>query len=148
MTKQSLQQYSDKELLSYQGIAVSQQDYHVLSIFAEICAEHIPIVDNVEHDTFGCVIIEGNITQLGLFNRKIKKIPDELGQLKALVLLDLDGNGLTQISEAITDLHNLKTLDLRNNQLQSLPDSISRLTALETLWLENNNINYLPYGLW
>ncbi|MGE8712175.1 leucine-rich repeat domain-containing protein, partial [Leptospira interrogans] len=46
-------------------------------------------------------------------------LPNEIGQLKNLQVLELNNNQLTTLSKEIGQLKNLKRLELDNNQLSS-----------------------------
>ena len=52
--------------------------------------------------------------------------------------LDLEGNDIAVVPDAIGALTNLKYLGLSDNKIATLPASIGRLTALETLCLGSN----------
>jgi hypothetical protein len=72
----------------------------------------------------------------------IKKLPNEIGELVNLTVLNLSGNELIQIPNDITKLVHLKILDLRKNNLTDLPSDITNLTELAYLDLSNNAIPY------
>ena len=58
--------------------------------------------------------------------------------------LDLSGNQLTALPEAVFQLTGLKVLYLSDNQLTALPEAVSRLTGLTELYLSNNQLTALP----
>ena len=58
--------------------------------------------------------------------------------MTALTTLNLHGNQLAGLPDAIGQLTGLKTLFLDNNQLAALPESIVALTNLTTLYLDDN----------
>ncbi|KAF3448108.1 hypothetical protein FNV43_RR08818 [Rhamnella rubrinervis] len=72
------------------------------------------------------------------FNNFHGKIPKELGQLKALHVLNLSNNALSgQIPSSFGNMQQLESLDLSNNQLKGeIPSSISNLNFLEFLNLQ------------
>ena len=83
-------------------------------------------------------------TELPLTDLGISELPDEIGQLTDLWVLDLSNNQLASLPDSISQLANLQWLDFSNNQLASLPDSISQLTNLQGLDLSNNQLASLP----
>ena len=58
--------------------------------------------------------------------------------------LELVGNDITVVPDAIGELTNLKELGLACNKIATLPASIGRLTALERLCLQSNVLRTLP----
>lgn len=87
---------------------------------------------------------------LSLDNFKNKKV-DGISNLSELKYLNLDEFNFTSIPEEIFQLKNLVILDLSMNLIKEIPSSISSLTNLRELELTNNcfseipsNINILP----
>ena len=58
--------------------------------------------------------------------------------------LDLSGQKLTEIPEAISKLTNLTRLYLSNNQITEIPEAITKLTNLTQLDLSGNKITKIP----
>ncbi len=79
-----------------------------------------------------------NLEQLSLRNCGMNVIPVEIGQLKKLTLLDMEGNHITFLPTEIGALTQLEALDLSHNSLRTLPAHIGTLTALEELNLSDN----------
>jgi len=74
-------------------------------------------------------------------------IPENIGNLTNLTILDLGKNGSFELPNSIGDLENLQYLLLDDNRLNSLPDNIVNLSSLKLLELEDNNITFLPEGI-
>jgi Leucine-rich repeat (LRR) protein len=100
----------------------------------------------------------------------LKEIPQEIGLLKNLRVLDLSGNdfkvlpttfsGLTNLQELylnddkyfqfeksipiLSSLSNLKSLHIENDGLKILPKNILELNNLESLYLNNNQFKNVP----
>ncbi|KAF3448085.1 hypothetical protein FNV43_RR08793 [Rhamnella rubrinervis] len=77
------------------------------------------------------------------------KIPKELGQLKALHVLNLSNNFLSgQIPSSFGNMQQLESLDLSRNQLKGeIPTSISNLNFLSVLILSYNQLyGRIPTG--
>ena len=64
--------------------------------------------------------------------------------ISQLTILELGGNGLTNIPNEIEDLTNLTVLSLEDNELASIPVEMGQLINLTTLSLENNNLTTIP----
>ena len=79
-----------------------------------------------------------------LFEKKLKLLPDSIGNLRKLKELYLFNNELTNLPVSIGGLTALQILDLHSNELSKLPESIGQLQALEVLNLNFNQIKSIP----
>ncbi|ORX86686.1 L domain-like protein [Anaeromyces robustus] len=78
----------------------------------------------------------------------LKILPDSIGNLKNLRILDLSYNRLKTLPKSIGNLKNLKKLNLSENfDFSELPDSIGNLENLHTLSLKKTNLESLPESL-
>lgn len=73
-----------------------------------------------------------------------KNIKKALKSKSEVVFLDLSGKGLTSLPENIGDLKNLRVLNLDRNAIKDFPDSFWQLEQLEVLILSRNGLNELP----
>jgi Leucine-rich repeat (LRR) protein len=79
---------------------------------------------------------------------KNKSLPDTIGNLRKLEVLDLGRNGLEAVPPRIAALSNLKTLRLEYNSLRAVPAFIGDFKNLKELSLDaNENIADLPASL-
>lgn len=77
-----------------------------------------------------------------------KILPETIGELRQLEVLDLGRNGLESVPPSIAALSNLKTLRLEYNALKSVPDFVGEFKNLKELSLNaNENIKILPASL-
>ncbi|MGI9552713.1 MAG: leucine-rich repeat domain-containing protein [Aurantibacter sp.] len=74
----------------------------------------------------------------------IKSLPPEIGKLKKLVILSMEGNKLTGVPPEIGDLQNLEYLYLSANEIENLPAEIGKLTALKDVRMDFNKIAQIP----
>ncbi|KAJ1277938.1 hypothetical protein BS78_04G040800 [Paspalum vaginatum] len=80
---------------------------------------------------------------LNLSNNKFTgEIPQDIGQLKALISLDISFNSLSgPIPQSICNLTNLEVLDLSNNSLTGeIPAALENLNFLSLFNVSNNNL--------
>ncbi|WP_143288150.1 leucine-rich repeat domain-containing protein, partial [Calothrix rhizosoleniae] len=61
--------------------------------------------------------------------------------------LDLSGQELTEIPEALAKLTNLTQLYLSYNQIREIPEALAKLTNLTQLVLSYNQIREIPEAL-
>ena len=62
-----------------------------------------------------------NLTNLYLCGNIIEQLPEEIGELKALRVLDLQKNNLQFLPNSIGKLKNLNVVNLSDNKLSALP---------------------------
>lgn len=92
----------------------------------------------------------GQLTELQLLNlsfNKLAALPESLGQISQLQLLNLSFNQLTKLPESLGQLMQLQLLNLSFNQLTSLPESIGQLAQLQLLNLSSNQLTVLPESI-
>ncbi|QBN18371.1 leucine-rich repeat domain-containing protein [Flavobacterium nackdongense] len=111
-----------------------------------------------------------NLETLSFRNDHLKEIPQEIGDLPNLKVLDLSGNDFTVLPQSLRKLNhleelylneeknlflnpnstalnlplNLKILHLENDALKNLPKEIYELKKLEQLFLNDNNFIQIP----
>ena len=83
-------------------------------------------------------------TVLALEGMGLTEVPESLGNLTRLQLLDLSENQLTSLPKSLGNLAQLQELDLHTNQLTLLPESLSKLAQLRELNLFANKLATLP----
>ncbi|OAY46664.1 hypothetical protein MANES_06G017500v8 [Manihot esculenta] len=112
-----------------------------------------------------------NVVVLDLHSNQLKSLPNSIGCLKKLKVLNAAGNLLSFLPKTIEncrcleelnanfnklsmipdtigyELVNLKKLSVNSNKLLYLPHSISRLTSLKSLDARLNNLRSLPENL-
>lgn len=107
--------------------------------------------------------IKKGYLMLNLSNNKIKVIPENISNIRCLLLMFCDnqieslpkglfevrdlgtlclhGNKLVELSEDINKLQQLKYLSISNNPIKQLPKSISRIATLKEIAIENTLID-------
>ncbi|WP_242055776.1 leucine-rich repeat protein [Scytonema hofmannii] len=85
--------------------------------------------------------------ELDLSGQKLTEIPDAIAQLTNLTQLHLSNNEITEIPEAIAQLTNLTQLVLSINQITEIPEAIAQLTNLTQLHLSGNKITEIPEAI-
>ena len=88
-----------------------------------------------------------NLTVLNLSSNQIAIIPESIGQLTNLTELYLYSNQIAIIPESIAALINLTRLYLWSNQIAIIPESIAQLTNLTELYLTSNQIAIIPESI-
>jgi Leucine-rich repeat (LRR) protein len=85
-----------------------------------------------------------SVFKLHLTDQKLRTLPKEIGTLKNLQELFLNGNALGYVPEEIGQLTNLQVLNLYKNRIVELPDEIGALKNLKELYLGRNPLMYVP----
>ncbi|MBU2928202.1 COR domain-containing protein [Winogradskyella psychrotolerans] len=86
----------------------------------------------------------GNVIELYLNGLNLKKIPEEIFDLKNLQRLDVVNNALTHIPEKLSELSKLNTLYFFTNQITEIPDEVLFMKSLKKLDIHNNPLNSIP----
>ena len=79
--------------------------------------------------------------------QEIEKIPESIGNLNSLEILDLSSTQLIVLPESIGNLSSLQRLNLRSTQLRKLPESIGNLNSLQSLDLGYTQLSELPESI-
>ncbi|MCI0709495.1 MAG: leucine-rich repeat domain-containing protein [Chloroflexi bacterium] len=84
------------------------------------------------------------VVVLNLNGNHLTELPPQIGNLKSLYRLHLAGNQLQELPPEIGNLNHLLFLDLGNNRLRTLPPQIGNMTRLQLLNLNFNQLRQLP----
>jgi hypothetical protein len=77
----------------------------------------------------------------------IVDIPPEVGKLKRLRKLVLNGNRIKKLPNEVGRLEMLEELIVSENALEEMPGSIATMAMLRVLKLQNNDLKSIPFGL-
>ncbi len=121
-----------------------QINSYIISELENMIGKPIPKVNEIERDTFGMVLDDNKILGLGLYECRLKNLPEPILKLTNLQILDLSWNQLTTLPESFGTLKSLQELDLQDNQLTTLPESFGDLKSLQELELNDNKLKTLP----
>ena len=87
------------------------------------------------------------LKKIDLYENKISKLPESMGDLSSLNILLLNCNKIDKIPDTICQCKNLQVLSLRVNKIAKLPVDIGQLYKLKRLDLGGNIIKKLPESL-
>jgi Leucine-rich repeat (LRR) protein len=102
---------------------------------------------NDKNDTFTLPEAIGNLTsliELRLTNTDIKELPESIGKLAQLKLLDLQMSNLQSLPDSIGNLSSLVNLIIENTRITELKESVGVLKNLQFLFANNTKISRLP----
>lgn len=102
--------------------------------------------NNLKYDSLAYAIVRdtaGHIVSINLYDRKVKVLPPEIGDLAYLVRLDLGKNEIAALPKEMEKLLNLQKLFLGGNRLDSIPGGM-RFMALTEVELNDNRLTALP----
>jgi hypothetical protein len=83
-----------------------------------------------------------NLIEIDLTGQMIKSLPDDIGTLDKLEILNLIDNKIDTINTALCDCRNLRELRIGDN-IQSLPDCLKKMKSLRHLTVQSNTVNEL-----
>ncbi|XP_051529609.1 leucine-rich repeat-containing protein 20 [Myxocyprinus asiaticus] len=86
-----------------------------------------------------------NIHKISLANNQLKALSNKFFlTFTQLTELDLQGNLLTTLPEAVGDMQHLIRINLSKNRLSVFPDRLMDVSSLEDISVEGNQITELP----
>jgi Leucine-rich repeat (LRR) protein len=85
-----------------------------------------------------------SLKTLDLSDRKIVKIPAEIGRATDLEVLKLNNNQLCSLPPEIEDLHRLRRIELLGNHISEFPKVLLSLNRLRSLGLQSNRLTRIP----
>nr|XP_019556813.2 leucine-rich repeat protein soc-2 homolog [Aedes albopictus] len=91
-----------------------------------------------------------DLEQLSITQNRLDKIPENVGNLKALTVLTLNNNNIEVLDLGeLQGLDKLKTIDLSNNNIYyMIPVDSFELSRLETFKLNNNFLTEIDFDAW
>jgi len=127
-------------MVEYNGTEMYKSDYDVLNYLENEIGEKIPNYNlNDEKDILKpefenklfFSIEQNNLTVISIPNTNLQIIlPEEIGLLHTLRILNLHGNKISKLPYAFRELYHLKIINLKNNDLDFLPAHILKSLAL------------------
>ncbi|XP_056174646.1 disease resistance protein RPV1-like isoform X2 [Syzygium oleosum] len=78
---------------------------------------------------------------------RLRKLPDSIGKLRSLLVLNLFDTRITELPDSIGDLKRLEKMNLGFTQIRELPNSIGGLQSLLELHLQGTKITELPASI-
>lgn len=78
---------------------------------------------------------------------QLSELPQEIGNLKNLLCLDVSENRLERLPEEISGLTSLTYLVISQNLLETIPEGIGKLKKLSILKLDQNRLTQLPEAI-
>ncbi|XP_062382238.1 leucine-rich repeat-containing protein 20 isoform X1 [Sardina pilchardus] len=86
-----------------------------------------------------------NIHSITLANNELKALTNKFfATFVQLRELDLQGNVLTKLPDAVGEMEHLTSINLSQNKLTSFPERLTNIRTLENINLENNQISDVP----
>jgi len=87
-----------REPRDYHGTALAAGDLAaMMDLERALGGKPIPLVQDVDYDTFGLVACGGHVVGLGLYKQGLTSLPESIGQLQSLNELYVDNNQLVII---------------------------------------------------
>ncbi|XP_028825818.1 leucine-rich repeat-containing protein 20 [Denticeps clupeoides] len=89
--------------------------------------------------------VSDNIRIITLANNEIKALTNKFFKtFPQLRELDLQGNVLTKLPDAVGEMEHLISINLSQNKLCAFPDQLTEIATLENIDMENNEISEIP----
>ena len=85
----------------------------------------------------------GDIEELTISGNDLYELPDNIGRLQNLTLLDVSYNQLEALPKSILEMHHLRRLYINDNEFTFLPDWLANL-KLDLLYAVANPLRQIP----
>lgn len=102
------------------------------------------LIEYVSKGVFIAQLSSKYLSQLKYNNSKLNEIPDWIGKLEGLRVLDLSCNNLTSIPDDIVCLKLLRAVSFFDNQIKEIPKTINRFEILEIFNISKNDLQSVP----
>ncbi len=137
--------YSEEKLDFYQKTKWYSSLEEAL-IFPDI-VHYLVISVKSDRQSLDTLTTFNNLEKLRISGKKLKHIPEVIGELQSLKSLTITFTKSTNLPKSLTMLKNLNHLDIGNNEFKSLPQSIGSLSNLTWLAGEYNKLESLPQSI-
>ena len=87
------------------------------------------------------------LRELSVLHTQLAELPESIGDLARLEILDLDNNQLISLPASIGRLTHLNVLRLHRNRLSALPETVGKLSDLTELDVSSNKLTALPESI-
>ncbi len=88
-----------------------------------------------------------SLTKLIITQSKVRVLPENIGSLDMLIILDISNNLVQKLPDSIGSLKNLEYLKIYGNNISELPDSITNLKSVSTMYAHSNTLSKLPENI-
>lgn len=89
--------------------------------------------------------VSENIRIITLADNEMKALTNKFfSTFTQLRELDLQGNVLTKLPDAVGEMEHLTSINLANNSFSTFPDKLTEIGTLERINLEGNSITEIP----
>ncbi|XP_078691935.1 uncharacterized protein LOC144922165, partial [Branchiostoma floridae x Branchiostoma belcheri] len=85
-----------------------------------------------------------NLQVLDVQRSGLESLPDGVGELMQLKYLNISDNRFTSVPEQIMNLSNIRELHLSDNRISRLPLTLSQMAQLKNMYIEDNPLTYPP----
>ena len=136
-----------KKLILFRGTKLPTFEVNVLRELEKGREKSFKPVAEIDTYTMSFIVEKERVVGLGLGkwgyswdNEKAQTVPESIGRLTALKILDMSYADINYIPEALGNLTALERLNLKSNRLAIVPDCICNLTSLIELELDSNSL--------
>ncbi|MCJ8738887.1 hypothetical protein PDJAM_G00040990 [Pangasius djambal] len=87
------------------------------------------------------------LRELDLQGNMLTKLPDAIGGMQHLISIDLSNNNFSVFPEQLTNVHTLKNINMSGNQISEVPwERVCAMSSLSVVDLRSNPLSSSPHG--
>ncbi|MHA1734103.1 MAG: leucine-rich repeat domain-containing protein [Promethearchaeota archaeon] len=124
---------------------VAERDRVPLILLNALLDSKIPVLSSFDWNKPGITVENGRVKTLSLPEKKLAQIPETIGNLSELRVLDIGKNNISEIPDSFEELKKLEFANLSLNQLTKFPESLLQLPSLKELKVNGNPIDEIPW---
>jgi len=113
-------------------------DQNIINALSKLIEKEIPLLRVDVEEVFGYKAENKRVIELYLPNLGLSTVPEDIGKMDYLKILDLESNNLSSLPESIGNLKSLVLLNISKNKFNTIPSELWQLKDVKIIQLNDN----------